>query len=68
MSAAALSHLPRLFPPFSAAALALKLMRVAALGSVPIRLNILTHHTAAETHPKTDSQDPNMIYTEFRTF
>ena len=26
------------------------------------------HQIMSKMHPKTDSQDPNMIYTEFRTF
>ena len=52
----------------SAAALTLKLTRAAALGFVPNCLSLLTHHTTVKIHPKTDSQDPNTIYSEFRTF
>ena len=55
-------------PLMSAVALTLKLMRAAALGSVPISPEQHKSHTTSKMHPKTDSQDPNMIYTEFRTF
>ena len=55
-------------PLTSAAALTLKLMRAAALGSVPNRLNLLTPHTTVKTCSKTDSQDPNIISTKFRIF
>ena len=55
-------------PLTSVAALTLKLMRAAALGSVPNRLNLLTPHTTVKTCSKTDSQDPNIISTKFRIF
>ena len=46
----------------------LKLTRAAALGSVPISPEQHKSHTTSKMNPKTDSQDPNMIYTEFITF
>ena len=55
-------------PLMSVAALTLKLMRAAALSSVPISPEQHKSHTTSKMHPKIDSQDPNMICTKFRTF